>query len=271
MKNSVKYLYIIVFCLLPMGRVIAQNADTLIYVSKSVRSVGCGFPALNYSLLSPLIHTGYSANFHSTRFNEKPKHLSQLQIHSKFGFLYNNANDSYITSLGVNGGWSRHWFVSDRERPLRILIGAGADIGMDVSMKDDNTNNPMAYFFNISLSPDILFKYRFKINEIKFELGQQIDIPVVSLISSSDYSASLPLGIAEEEASFFDAMRLTVLFGSLKKCVTITTLDVKPSSGKYPVFRISYIFSGMNYNNEAFTVKSADNILLFGIIFNLFR
>ena len=270
MKNLVKYLYIIAFCVLPAKCAIAQNSDSLIYAAQSVRSAGCGIPALNYSLLSPLIHSGYSVNFHSTRFNEKPEHLSQFQIHSKIGFLHNNANDSYITSLGVSAGWSRRRFVSDNGRPLRVLAGAGADIGIDVCMKDDNTNNPVAYFFNISLSPGILIKYRFKINEIRFEVGQQIDMPLFSLISSSEYSASLPYGITEDEASFFDAMRF-VSFGSLKKCVTVTTLDIKPSSAKYPAFRISYIFSGMNYNNEAFTIKSAENILVFGIIFHLFK
>jgi len=68
-------------------------------------------------------------------------------------------------------------------------------------------------------------------------------------------------------------MRLVSL-GSLKKCVTITTLDITPElkqREKWPVFRITYIFSGMNYKNGDFTIKSADHLFLFGAIFHLFR
>ena len=268
-----KHLYITVFCLLITTCVTAQNTDTLIYRSQSVRSVGFGFPTVNYSLLSSLNYSGYSFNFHSTRFREKPKHLTQFQIHSELGILYNDANDSYITTLCFNGGWSRHWLVTDRTRPLRVLLGGAADAGVDVYMKDDNTNNPVAYFFNLSLTPTLLFKYRFNIGKTQFEPGQQIDIPLFSLVSSSEYSSILPMGIAEEDARFFDAMRI-VSFGSLKKCVTITTLDITPSQSqrqKWPVVRISYIFSGLNYSNGDFTIKSADHLILFGAIFHLFR
>jgi len=260
--------------MLMIGRVVAQNTDTLYYRSQSVRSVGVGFPTINYSLISPLNHSGYSLNFHSTRFLDKPEHLTQFRMHFELGLLYNNANDSYITSLGFSGGWSRHWNVSDRTRPLRLLLGAGADAGVNLYMKEDNTNNPMAYFFYLSVNPDVLIKYRwFNSQKTKFELGQQIYFPLGSLISSSDYSASLPPGFTEEDASFFEAMRL-VSFDSFRKCTTITTLDITPAlerRQKWPVFRISYIFSGMNYHNGDFTIKSADHLILFGTIFHLFR
>jgi len=260
--------------MLMMGCAVAQNTDSLFYRSHSVRSIGVGFPTVNYSLLSPLNHSGYSLNFHSTRFLEKPEYMSQFQLHFELGLLYNDANDSYITTLGFNGGWSRHWKASDPARPLRLLLGAGTDAGVNIYMKEDNTNNPLAYFFNLSVNPDIMIKYRwFNGKKTKFELGQQIYSPLGSLISSSGYSSSLPYGITEKEASFFEAMRL-VSFGSFRKCTTITTLDITPAlerRQKLPVFRISYIFSGMNYNNGDFTVKSADHLLLFGAIFHLFR
>ena len=252
----------------------AQSADSLIYRSQSVRSVGVGFPTVNYSLLSPLNHSGYALYFHSTRFFDKPEYLTQFQLHFELGLLYNNANDSYITTLGFNGEWSRHWYASDRTRPLRLLLGAGADAGVNIYMKEDNTNNPLAYFFNLSANPDILIKYRWDNGKkTKFELGQQIYFPLVSLISSSEYSSALPYGFTEEEASFFEAMRL-VSFGSFRKCATITTLDITPALDrrqKLPVFRITYMFSGMNYNKGDFSIKSADHLFLFGAIFHLFR
>jgi len=269
----VKFLYITVFFITIAGSAAAQNFDTLYYRSQSVRSVGFGFPVLNYPFLSELNHSGYSLSFHSTRFREKPDHLTQFHQHFELGTLYNNANDSYITKLGFAGGWSRHWRVTDRTRPLRLFVGAAADIGVNIYLKDDNTNNPIAYFFNLSLSPGILLKYRFNINDTKIELGQQMDFPLGSLISSSSYSSGLPYGIIEKEASFFDAMRLAS-FGSLKKCATITTLDITPSlerRRKMPVFRVSYMFSGMTYSNGDFTIKSVDHLFLFGMIFHLFR
>ena len=256
------------------GWVAAQNADTMFYRSHSVRSAGVGFPALNYFLLSNLNHSGYSINFHSTRFSEKPKYYAQFHLHFTLGLLHNNANNSYITSLGFHGGWSRHRYVTDRTRPLRLLLGGGVDTGVDIYLKEDNTNNPLAYFFNLSVSPNILIKYRwFNIRKTKFELGQQIDVPFGSLISSSDYSSGLPYGFIENDANFFDAMRI-VSFGSLIKCMTITTLDITPSlerRRKCPVFRVSYIFSGMNYSNGDFTIKSVDHVILLGAIFHLFR
>ena len=273
MYIPIKYLYITAFCMMISCLAAAQNTDTIYYRAQSVRSAGVGFPALNYSLLSQLKHSGYSFNFHSTRFREKPKYFSQLRLHFDLGLLYNNANDSYITTLGFHGGWSRHRHVSDRTRPLRLLLGAGLDSGVAIYLKEDNTNNPLAYFFNLSVSPNLLFKYRFNIRQTRFEIAQQIDVPFVSLVSSSDYSSGLAIGIIEKDANFFDAMRLTS-FGSLKKCVTITTLDVTPSAQrrqKMPVFRVTYIFSGMNYRNGDFTIKSTDNMLLFGLIFHLFR
>jgi len=245
----------------------------MIYRSQSVRSVGLGFPILNYSLLSSLNHSGYSLSFHSTRFREKPEHFSQFYQHFEIGILYNNANDSYITKLGFNGGWSRHWDAGDRSRPLRLLLGGGIDAGTGIYLKEDNTNNPLAYFFHLSAVPNILLKYRFRFKNAGIGLGQQVNIPFGSLISSSDYSSSVPPYIVEKDAKFFDAMRLVSL-GSLKKCVTITTLDITPvlkQREKWPVFRITYIFSGMNYKNGDFTIKSADHLILFGTIFHLFR
>jgi len=259
--------------MLIMGRVAAQSADTMIYRSQSVRSAGFGFPVLNYSLLSPLNHSGYSLSFHSVRFREKPDYLTQFHQQFEIGILYNQANDSYITTLNFNGGWARCWHLSNRSRPLRLLLGAGIDTGVSVYLKDDNTNNPLAYFFNLSICPEILLKYRFNIKKTGIELGQQMEIPAGSLISSSDYSSSLPSGIVEKDANFFDAMRLVSL-GSLKKCVTITTLDITPPlerRQKWPVFRITYMFSGMNYSNGDFTVNSAGHLFLFGTIFHMFR
>jgi len=260
--------------MLMMGRIMAQNTDSLIYRSHSVRSIGVGSPTVNYSLLSPLNHSGGSINFYSTRFLEKPEYMTQFRMHFELGLLYNNANDSYITTLGFNGGWSRHWYASDQSRPLRLLLGVGADAGLNIYMKEDNTNNPLAYFFNLSLNPDVLIKYRWQNRQkTKFELGQQIYFPLLSLISSSEYSSSLPFGFTEKEESFFDAMRL-VSFGSFRKCATITTLDITPvfdRRQKMPVFRITYIFSGMNYSNGDFSIKSADHLLLFGAILHLFR
>jgi len=271
---SNKYLYIIAFYMSMMGHVTAQNADTLYYRSQSVRSVGVGFPAINYSLLSPLNHSGYSLNFHSTRFLDKPEYLNQFRMHFELGLLYNYANDSYITTLGFNGGWSRHRYTGDRTRPLRLLLGLGADAGLNIYMKEDNTNNPLAYFFNLSVSPDMLVKYRWaNSRKTRFEVGQQIFFPVASLISSSEYSSTLPYGFTEEEASFFEAMRF-VTFDSFRKFVTITTLDITPSMEqrkKWPVFRISYMFTGMTYSNGDFAIKSADHVVLFGAIFHLFR
>jgi len=148
-------------------------------------------------------------------------------------------------------------------------LGGTTDLGIDVYMKEDNTNNPMAYFFNISLSPSFLFKYKFRINDTGFNFTQQIDTPLLSLISSSGYSSSLPYGLVEDDASFFDAMKLSS-FGSLRKCVTVSTLDIK-MVGSRPVIRLSYIFSGMNYKKDDFTITSADNIFLFGLIFHLFK
>ena len=273
MRFIVKFLYITTFCMLMVDYVSAQNADTLIYRSQSVRSAGFGFPVLNYPFLSPLNHSGFSLNFHSTRFRETPKHLTQFHLHSELGLLYNNANDSYITSLGFRGGWSRHWPIGDRTRSLRLLFGGSLDSGVDIYLKEDNTNNPLAYFFNISVNPDLLVKYRFNVRKTRLEAGLQIAVPAVSLISSSGYSSTLPYGIAEEDANFFDAMQL-VSFGSLKKYTATTALDITPSleqRRKWPVFRISYIFSGMNYSKDDVVVKSVDHIFLFGAIFHLFR
>ena len=268
-----RYRFAVAFFATIFVNVSAQNADTLIFQSKSIRSVGCGFPALRYDLLSPLNHSGYSIGFSSSRYREKPNHLTQFKTHLELGVLHNQANDSYITMLGFNGAWSKHWIISDRERPLLALAGFGTDVGLCAYMKDDNTNNPVAYFFNLSVNPGVIIKYRFKINGSIFELGQQIEMPFCSLISSSGYSSSLPYGIAEEDASFFEAMRFAS-FGSLKKCVTITTLDINSAwqqHKRFPNLRISYVFAGMNYRNNDFKIKSVNNMITFGAIFYLYR
>ena len=268
------FLYIIAFYALIIGRVSAQNADTLIFQSYSVRTVGFGFPALRYDLLSPLNHSGYSLAFTSTRYREKPeKHLNQFKTHFELGVLYNYANDSYITLLGFDVSWSRHWYINDKTHPLRLMAGFSTDIGANAFLKDENTNNPLAYFFNLSISPGIIAKYPFKIKGTNINFFQQIDIPLVSLISTSDYSSTIPPGFLENELHFFDAMRIASL-GSLIKCMTITTLDVNTSwqrRKRLPDVRINYIFSGMTYKNSDFAIKSANHMVVFGAIFHLFR
>jgi hypothetical protein len=272
-KILVKYLYITVFFILITYRIKAQNTDTPVFQSHSVRLTGFGFPVLNYPLISPLNHSGYSIGFHSVRFRDKGDCSVQFQINSEFGLLYNNANDSYITMLNFSGIRSKHRYITDRAQPFNLLLGVGSNIGINIFMKDDNTNNPMAYFFNLSINPNILLKYRFKINNSSFELMQQIDFSLLSLISSSGYSSSLPYGITENDASFFDAMRFASL-GSLIKCETATILDISSSwqqRKRLPVFRITYTFSGMNYKKNDMSIKYANNMFLFGIIFYLFR
>jgi hypothetical protein len=232
----------------------AAHPDSLIYRSQSVR---VGFPSISYSTLSPLNHSGYSLGFHSTRFCKMPNSLTQFQLHFELGLLYDNANDLYITTLGFNSSWSRHWHATDRSYPLRLMLGGAADVGANIYLKEDNTNNLLAYFFNLSVSPSILVQYRFNIHKTKLELGQQIETPTGSLISSSG------MGFAD----FFNAMRM-VSFGNLKKCVAVTSLDITPSLERrrqWPTFRVSYMFSGMNYHNGDFTAKS--HIILFGAIF----
>ncbi len=256
-----------------IGHVKAQQTDTLVYAHQSVRSIGFAFPALNYSLLSPLNHSGYALAFHSTRFREKPKYLSQFHLHFELGILYNNANDSYITPLSFQSGWSRHWYVTDKAQPFRLLCGTGIDAGINIYLKEDNTNNPLAYFFNLSVSPSIMAKYRFNAGSTKFELAQQIDVPVGSLISSSGYSTILPYSLTEKDANFFDAIRL-VSFDSFRKCRAVSSLDIIPSLDKrhkWPSLRVSYVFSGANYQNKDLTIKSIDHMILFGAIFHLFR
>jgi hypothetical protein len=51
-------------------------------------------------------------------------------------------------------------------------------------------------------------------------------------------------------------------------------MDITPSRErrqKWPVFRISYIFAGMNYDEGDFSIKAADHLAFFGVIFHLFR
>ncbi len=269
----VKFLYVTLFCLSLACVLPAQTIDTLVYSHQLVRSVGVTFPSLNYPLLSPLNHSGYGLAFHSTRFHEKANYLNQFQTHLELGLLYNNANDSYITSLGFRGDWSRHWHVTDRSRAFRLLCGASFNGGIDIYLKEDNTNNPLAYFFSLSISPSMLAKYRFNIGKMTIDLGQQFDVPIGSLTSSSEYSTMLPHAFIEEDVSFFDALQLVSL-GSYRKYVGITTVDIIPSLGKkkkWSSFRISYILTGMNYEQPDFMIRSVDHIIMVGAIFHLFR
>lgn len=116
-------------------------------------------------------------------------------------------------------------------------------------------------------------KYRFHVGKTGIELGQQIDMPVASLVSSSGYSSSLPYFMTEEDASFFEALRF-VSIGGFRKYVGTTSIDIIPSvekRRKWPSIRISYTFSGMNYDVNDVSVQSVDHIILVGAIFRLFR
>lgn len=273
MNISRKHLYIIAFCALFSSRAAAQPTDTLLYRSQLVRSAGAGFPALNYALLSPLNHHGYSINFYSSRLRAKAQHINQFNQQFQIGVLYNQANNSYITQLSFSGGWSRHWPVAGHTSPMSLLVGAATTAGLNIYLKDDNTNNPIAYFFNLSAGPSLMLRYRLNIQKMRVELSQQAHIPIAALISTSGYTSSLPSGLSETEASVFDAMR-TASLGRLRKCVTATTLDMIPSPArraKWPVIRISYIFAGMNYRDGDITVRSVDHLLLVGTVVHLFR
>lgn len=266
-------IYIATLFILLSASVKAGPADTSAYSHQLVRSAGIAFPVLNYSLFSRLNHSGFALAFHSNRFREKQKYLSQFHLHFEPGLLYNSVNDSYIASLTFRSNWSRHWHVTDRFRAFRFLCGFSADTGVDIYMKENHTNNPMAYFFYLSAGASIMGKYRFNIGKSFFDLGQQIDIPVGSLVSSSGYSSSLPYPIVEDDANFFDAMYL-VSFGNLKKISGTTNLDIAfpgEKNRKWPTLRISYMFSGKNYHMNDFSIKSVDHIILFGTIFRLFR
>ena len=273
MNNILNRLYFSALCSMLLFNVTARDTDSLIFQSQSVRSVGMGFPALNYDLLSQLNHTGYSICFASTRFRDKPAHLTLIDTHFRLGILYNAANDSYITMLGFSASLTRYLYSTDASRSLRIMLGAVAQTGIDVFMKDENINNPVAYFFNISLNPSLLTTYRFNIRGSKFEIGQQFYVPLLSIVSTSDYSSSLPYGFIENDANFFDAMRFAS-FGSLVKFTTATIFDVNTSfqqREKLPVLRITYQFAGLNYNYNDISVKSAEHSLVFGAIFYLFK
>ena len=268
-----RYLFIIFFAASLSYIVSAQDVDSLDYSHRFARSIGVAFPSLNYPLLSELNYSGYALGFHSVRFREKKNFLNQIQLHSEIGVLYNRANDSYIASLDFRGDWSRHWYVTERAQAFRLLCGLGVNAGIGVYMKEGNNNNPLAYFFNLSVSPSVLAKYRFHIGNTEIDLGQQIDVPAASLVSYSGYSSSLPYALVEDEANFFDAMTLTS-FKSYKKYAGISTIDIIPSREgrrKCPSLRITYICSGMNYKRNDISIKSVDHSIMIGAIFRMFR
>ena len=273
MKKIIKILVIILFCSPYTISVFAQNIDSLAFKAKSIRSAGIGFPALNYDLLSPLNHSGYSLGFTSSRFTEKKEHLNLFETYFRLGLLHNYANDSYITLLGYSASWTLFRYTTDPKKRLQIWLGASAEADINVYMKDDNTNNPVAYFFNISVTPALLIQYRFNIGSSKFEFRQNIGVPLFSLVSTSDFASSMPYGFAEEDASFFDTMHFASL-GSLVKCVAITKLDINTAFQQrknMPTFRISYRFTGLNYQHNDISIKSVDNMVVFGALFYLFR
>ncbi|MDR2037240.1 MAG: hypothetical protein LBQ60_04885 [Bacteroidales bacterium] len=259
--------------MLATNGLLAQPADSSDYSHQLIRSAGVGLPRLNYPFLSPLVYSGVSLGVHTNRFRERTHALTQFHTQFEIGILYNKATDAYITSLTFRGQNSWHWYLTDKRKPLRLLLGGSVDTGVDVYLKEDNTNNPVAYFFNLSISPSLAGKYRFKIKNTGLELSQQIDVPLGSLISSSGYSSSLPGGLTEEDASFFEALKWASL-GSYRKIMAMTTVDIVPSKErrkKWPVIRFTYIFSGRNYEKNAVKVESVNHIFFAGAMFRLFR
>ncbi len=264
-----KYLTLIALCLLLRHHVFAQNViDSSQYNPNLIRSLGFAFSGLKYPFLSPLYYSGYSFTAHSNRFRNHPKYLSQLQLHLEIGWLTNQSSESHIAPLSGQVEWSMHWYATNQKNKFRLLLGASADAGIYVFSKEDNVNNPFAYFFNLSLSPNIMAKYRFDIKNTHIELGQQLDVAALSLTSISGYSSSIPYAMIEEKTNFWEALNV-VSFGKFLSYKGITSIDIIPNKAKCPSFRISYIFSSMDYDKNSESMQYANQTFLFGVIFKL--
>jgi hypothetical protein len=172
-------------------------------------SFGYNYHYLRDEGMSPLIYSGSAASISSGFEKRSAKSIHRISILFAYGRLKpaeKKINPSVCTNLRGEIDYRFHRLLRKyADGALQLYLGGAWQLLSVARLHNRYVNNDVNYEFVISLSPDAMLAYDFKIREARFAAKVELTIPLFSFYVRPAYASSLPEGFIAQEGSDFKA------------------------------------------------------------------
>jgi len=233
---------------------------------------GMGFSQQKISFLSPVFYNGLS--FVNTKGKVKVSknriNTSVSEINVDFNF---NKHNRIIYSLGYDFKYDKYYSLTIKDYPKSfpsLFVGWGYWFDSEFYVKPDNTNNPLYYNLNNLFCLSLYCEKKYP----KVKISDEYNIPIIGLLSGSEYSSSLPYFFTEKDASFFQAFQigsfgknlqasnklnidykmktkkgLRIIRFQYEICSSLLNLNNNLKHNTFHVFKVGYLFNKVDYEH----------------------
>jgi hypothetical protein len=191
----------------------AYRTDSTAFPRFHINSIGTGQQTLRDPLLSTLRYNGVALGYLFNTQKYKPKFLTNSLLSLHLNLLTNQSTGALIVDMGGSYSYGMLKKIKSFSNNNRSLyVGGMAELVYNFRLAINNTNNVYAYDGVLSSGATGIYQQRFKMFGREFMISDQLDLPLLSLVSRPPYAWSYPL-FFEETGKFSDALQ----FGSWNK------------------------------------------------------
>ena len=173
---------------------LAQDTLRSNKVITNTQMLGIGAVNTLDTYLSPEEYTGTEFRYISHSVRENGSKLSrelvhQAQILSVRNRRENNNELGGFYNFQYNWQYALgQWNVGEGE--LRLKVGGGVDTRLGFLYNIRNSNNPAQAYGQVNIAPNAVAAYRFRLQNLPFQLRYEVQVPLLGLTFSPNYGQS---------------------------------------------------------------------------------
>lgn len=214
--------------------------------------------------LSPEEYTGTELRYISHSVRENGTKLSrelvhQAQILSVRNRRENNNELGGFYNFQYNWQYALgQWNVGEGE--LRLKVGGGVDTRLGFLYNMRNSNNPAQAYAQVNIAPNAVAAYRFRLQNLPFQLRYEVQVPLLGLTFSPNYGQSYYEIFTRDNYDHNLVVTTPVSAPSLRQMLTLDfTL-------RHTTFRVGYLGDYQQAKINQLRQHVWSNLLVLGIV-----
>jgi hypothetical protein len=154
---------------------------------------GLGFIQQRDRFLSPLRYSGIAFNNDYNSITYRRNRISLFRNVITTGFSGNDANNSSLTTLDGEVGYSEMFKITAwRNKCTRFYAGPGLKLHLLLNFHTGNQNNVLSYAGAIPLVANGLFEHRFRFLNRNFQFSNHLSIPIIAALTRNPFAYPVP-------------------------------------------------------------------------------
>ena len=244
--------------------VLAQDTLRNNKVITNTQMFGIGTVNALDTYLSPEEYTGKELRYvsHSVRENETKlsrELIHQAQILSVRNRRENNNELGGFYNFQYNWQYALgQWNVGEGE--LRLKVGGGVDTRLGFLYNMRNSNNPAQAYAQVNIAPNAVAAYRFRLQNLPFQLRYEVQVPLLGLAFSPNYGQSYYEIFTRDNYDHNLVITSPVSAPSLRQQLT---LDF---TVRHTTFRVGYLGDYQQAKINQLRQHVWSNLLVLGIV-----